>query len=157
MGEVVIGTDELAAAAEAGLTVFRRASRADADLIIAKGVTTFNSTTDPTHPYELFSDPRIVRVGDGFLRRMKEWGDEKIVGPTRVVDTTKAAVRQKGLAEIKELEGRKLILPGETTAEEPFFRIVEDPGENLEDAIVFEFGFKFARTTNLLIGTGKVR
>jgi hypothetical protein len=157
VGSVAIATDELAAAAAQGLTVFRRASRADAELMIAKGVTTFIEQTNPDKPYELFSDPRIVRVGDLFLRRMKEWGDENIVGPTRVIETTMAAVNQKGLAEISDLLTRGMILPGTNTADKPFFRIVEDAGPNFEDAIVFEFGFKFARTTNFLIGTGKVR
>lgn len=157
IGAVSIATDELAIAASSGLTVFRRASRADTELVIAKGVTTFVEPTNPDKPLELFSDPRIVRVGDGFLRRMKQWGDEKIVGPTRVIETTQAAVRQRGLAEISDLQDRGLILPGTDTSDQPFFRIVEDPGPSLQDAIVFEFGFKFARTTNFLIGTGKVR
>lgn len=157
VGTVSISVDELQAAAEAGLTVFRRTSRADADLIIAKGVTTFNSQTDLTRPYELFSDPRIVRVADLFLRRMKQWGDETIVGPTRVIETTKAAVRQRGNAEINDLLARGLIQAGTSTADQPFFRVVEDPGDNVQDAIVFEFGWKFVRTTNFLIGSGKVR
>lgn len=157
VGSVAVATDELAAAANQGLTVFRRASRADTELVIAKGVTTFIEQTNPDKPYELFSDPRIVRVGDLFLRRMKEWGDENIVGPTRVIETTQAAVRQRGLAEISDLLTRGMILPGTNTADKPFFRIVEEPGPNFNDAIVFEFGFKFARTTNFLIGTGKVR
>ena len=96
VGSVAIATDETAAAANQGLTVFRRCSRDDAELMIAKGVTTFIEQTNPDKPYELFSDPRIVRVGDLFLRRMKEWGDENIVGPTRVIETTMAAVNQKG-------------------------------------------------------------
>lgn len=157
VGSVAVATDELAIAAQQGLTVFRRASREDTELVIAKGVTTFIETTNPDKPLELFSDPRIVRVGDLFLRRMKKWGDEKIVGPTRVIETTMAAVSQRGLAEIADLLKRGMILPGANTADQPFFRIVEEPGPNFEDAIVFEFGFKFARTTNFLIGTGKVR
>lgn len=157
IGSVAIATDELAAAATAGLTVFRRASREDTELVVAKGVTTFVEQTNPDKPYELFSDPRIVRVGDLFLRRMKRWGDEKIVGPTRVIETTMAAVRQRGLAEISDLLLRGMILPGTNVADKPFFRMVEEPGPNFTDAIVFEFGFKFARTTNFLIGTGKVR
>jgi hypothetical protein len=157
VGSTIIGTDELALAAEQGLTVFRRASRPNTDLVIAKGVTTYTNQTDPTKPYELFSDPRIVRVADLFLRRMKEWGDENIIGPTRVIETTKAAVRQRGIAELSDLESRGMILPGTSEADKPFFRIVDDPGPSLEDAIVFEFGWKFARTTNFLIGTGKVR
>jgi hypothetical protein len=158
VGTVSIAVDELAVAATAGLTVFRRASRADgAEMVIAKGVTTFNDLDDPTRPYELFSDPRIVRVADLFQRRMKTYGDEHIVGPTRVTDTTKAAVRQQGQAEINDLLDRGLIQGGATPEEKPYFRIVDDPGPNLQDAIVYEFGFKFARTTLFLIGSGKVR
>lgn len=154
VGTISIGADELELAAEQGLTVFRRTTRTDAELVIAKGVTTFNSLTDPVHPYELFSDPRIVRVADLFLRRMKKWGDENIVGPTRVIETTEVAVRQHGQAEIDELISRGLIQAGASEADKPFFRIVS--GGPIEDAIVFEFGWKFVRTTNYLIGNGKV-
>lgn len=157
VGTVTIATDELQAAWEAGLTVFRRTSRTDADLIVAKGVTTFNSQTDATRPYELFSDPRIVRVSDLFKRRMKVWGDENIVGDTRVTEETKAAVRQRGHAEIEDMLSRGLILPGESPDEQPFFRIIDNPGDNLKDAIAYEWGAIFARTTNFLIGMGKVR
>jgi hypothetical protein len=154
IGTVNITTDELQEAAEAGLTVFRRTTREDADLIIARGVTTFISKTDKVRPYELFSDPRIVRVGDLFLRRMKDWGDQNIVGPTRVLETTKVAVRQQGQKELEALVRRGLIEAQDANGNKPFFRIVEQ--NEVPDAIVFEFGWIFVRTTNYLIGTGKV-
>ena len=157
VGSIVIGTDELAIAAEQGLTVFRRASRNGADLIVAKGVTTYNDQTNPDKLYELWSDPRVVRVFDLFKRRMKVWGDDTIVGDTRVIETTRVAVRKQGLKELADLERRGLILPGDSPEERPFFRVVEEAEPNLEDAIVYEFGFKVARTSNLLIGKGKVR
>lgn len=158
VGTVTISAAELKTAADEGLTVFRRTSRPDADLIVGKGVTTFNSKTDATRPYELFSDPRIVRVADLFLRRMKEWGDTNIVGPTRVTDTTKAAVRQQGTAEINALLERGLIQAGKASdGTASFFRISDNPGAGLDDAIVFDFGWKFVRTTNFLIGSGRVK
>jgi hypothetical protein len=157
VGSVSIGVDELQAAWEAGLTVFRRASRADAELIVAKGVTTFIDKTIKAKPYELFSDPRVVRVFDLFRRRMKQWGDEKLVGQTRVTESARVAARQKGQKEIDEMLGDGVILPGEAPEERPFFRVIENPGENLKDAIVYEFGFMAARTTNFFIGQGKVR
>lgn len=157
VGEVVVATDELALARDEGLTVFRRTSRPDADLIVAAGVTTFNSHSDTTKPYELFSDPRIVRMFDGLKRRMKEWGDTNIVGDTRVIDSTKAAVRQRGLAELGDLQGRGLINPGTSEIDRPFFRIIDDPGPDLQDAIAYEFRMQPTRTSNFLIGQGKVR
>lgn len=152
-----VGSDELATAWKGGITAFRRTTREDTDLIVNKGVTTFTDPADPNFPYELFSDPRIVRVADLFLRRLKEWGDRYITGPTRVIEPTKAAVRQQGEKEINDLIRRGLILPGEGDIDKPFFQIIDNPGVGLEDAIVFEFGWKFVRTTNFLIGSGKVR
>ena len=158
VGTISISADELAVAAAQGLTVFRRTQSAGADLMISKGVTTFNSQVDKTRPYELFSDPRIVRVADLFLRRMKVWGDEKIIGDTRVTDTSKAAVRQQGTAEINALLDRGLIQAGVLAeGSQPFFRVLEDNPPNLQDAIIFEFGWKFVRTTNYLLGSGQVK
>lgn len=155
IGAEVIAPDELATAAENGLTVFKRTTRPDAELVVANGVTTFTDPDDEARPLELFSDPRIVRVGDLFIRRIKEWGEINIVGPTTVTEETEAAVRNEGIAQLNSLLDRQLILPGATDAERPFFRIVS--GSGVEDAVVFEFGFKFARTTKYLIGQGKVR
>jgi len=158
VGTVNISADELTVAAAQGLTVFRRTQSAGASLMISKGVTTFNSQTDKTRPYELFSDPRIVRVADLFLRRMKVWGDENIIGDSRVTDTSKAAVRQQGTAEINALLDRGLIQAGVLSeGSQPFFRVLEDNPPHLQDAIIFEFGWKFVRTTNYLLGSGQVK
>lgn len=157
IGTEVVAPDELSTAAEHGVTVFKRTTRADTELVIANGVTTFVDDTDEARPLELFSDPRLVRVGDLFIRRMKEWGDINIVGPTTVTEETEAAVRNQGQAELNDLIDRQLILPGATADEKPFFRIVSPGASGIEDAIVFEFGWKYARTTKYLIGLGKVR
>jgi hypothetical protein len=154
IGTSLIAPDEQHTASENGLTVFRRTTIPEAELVIANGVTTFTDDTDLTRPVELFSDPRIIRVADLFIRRMKEWGDRNIVGPTTVTEETEAAVRERGDAELKALTDRNLILPGKTPDEKPFFRLVDNAGK---PAIVFEFGWVFARTTRWLIGRGSVR
>lgn len=154
IGTSLIAPDEQHLATENGLTVFRRTTIPEAELVVANGVTTFTDDSDPARPLELFSDPRIVRVGDLFIRRMKEWGDRNIVGPTTVTEETEAAVRDRGQKELEGLLERNLILPGETPDEAPYFRILNNGGA---PAIVFEFGFMFARTTKWLIGLGKVR
>lgn len=154
VGTSLIAPDELHTATEHGLTVFKRTTIPNAELVVANGVTTFTDDSDPVRPLELFSDPRIVRVADLFIRRMKEWGDQNIVGPTTVTEETEAAVRDRGQREIKELIKRNLILPGLEPSEEPFFRIKDNGGK---PAILFEFGWLFARTTKYLIGQGLVR
>lgn len=157
IGAEVIASDELATAAENGLTVFKRTTRTDTELVIANGVTTFTDPDDEARPLELFSDPRIVRVGDLFTRRMVKWGEEHIVGPTTVTEETEAAVRDKGISEVNDLIDRQLILPGAKAEDKPFFHVLEPGALGIEDAIIFEFGFKFARSTKYLIGNGKVR
>lgn len=154
IGNTSIAPDEQALATEQGVTVFRRTTIPEAELVVANGVTTFTDDEDPVRPLELFSDPRIVRVADLFIRRMKEWGDRNIVGPTTVTEETEAAVRDKGISELDEMVKRQLILPGVEPDERPFFRIVQNTNQ---PAIIFEFGFMFARTTKYLIGLGKVR
>lgn len=154
IGTSLISPDELATATEHGVTVFRRTTIPEAELVIANGITTFTDDSDPNRPLELFSDPRIVRVADLFIRRMKQWGDKNIVGPTTVTEETEAAVRDRGNSEIAELVRRNLILPGVTEDERPFFRVIDSGGL---PAIVFQFGFMFARTTKYLIGQGMVR
>lgn len=154
IGTTLIAPDEQHMATENGLTVFRRTTIPEAELVIANGVTTFTDETNPAMPLELFSDPRIVRVGDLFIRRMKEWGDRNIVGPTTVTEETEAAVRDRGQKELEVLVERGLALPGKTPDEKPFFRILDNGGK---PAIVFEFGFLYAKTTKWLIGLGKVR
>jgi hypothetical protein len=158
IGEAAVPTDRLAEAKEAGITAFRRTSSAEAELKVNWGVTTYIDDTVPAMDPAIFGDPRLVRIIDGFIRGMVEWGDENIVGNTVVNEATKAAVRSEGRSRINALRDRGLILPGETEAEEPFFNVLdpEDVDAPL-DSVPFEFGWKFGRTTNFLIGNGRVK
>lgn len=158
IGEAEVPTDRLKEAKEAGVTAFRRTSSEEAELKINWGVTTFIDDTIPAMDPAIFGDPRLVRIIDLFIRGMVEWGDERIVGLTVVNEATKAAVRSEGTARINALRDRGLILPGDNSAEEPFFTVLdpEDVDAPL-DSVPFEFGWKFGRTTNFLIGNGRVR
>lgn len=156
VGEPEIPTDQLATAAAAGVTAFKRTSSEEAELKVARGVTAYTGDTD-TKPLELFSDPRLIRVMDIFIREIVEWGEENIVGPTRVTDSTKAAVKAHGEGMLNDRLDRGIILPGATEAEKPYFNVLDPASVGApEDSIPFEFGWKFARTTNFLIGRGKV-
>lgn len=156
IGEPEVSTDVMATAAEAGITAFRRTSSEEAELKISKGVTAYLDDT-LTKPLEIFSDPRQVRVMDLFIREIVEWGNEFIVGPTRVSESTLKAVKAKGEAMLADRRERGLILPGATDAEKPYFTTLDPASVGApEDSIPFEFGWKFARTTNYMIGRGKV-
>lgn len=156
VGAPAIATDELALAAENGVVAFRRTSSEDAELKIARGCTAYLADTDEK-PKEIFGDPRQIRVMDLFIREIVEWGNEFIVGPTRVEEATMKAVKAKGEAMLADRRERGLILPGATDAEKPYFAVLDPVSVGApEDSIPFEFGWKFARTTNYMIGRGKV-
>ncbi|MGH2939446.1 MAG: phage tail sheath subtilisin-like domain-containing protein [Solirubrobacterales bacterium] len=156
VGEPAVPTDQLAVAAEAGITVFRRTSSEQAELKVSKGVTAYTADTDEK-PRDIWGDPRQIRVMDLFIREIVEWGETYIVGPTRVTESTMKAVKAKGEGMINERRDRGLILPGATDSERPYFNVLEPASVGApEDSIPFEFGWKFARTTNYMIGRGKV-
>lgn len=156
VGEPAIATDELAIAAQNGVVAFRRTSSEDAELKIARGVTSYIDDTDEK-PLDIWSDPRQVRVIDLFIREIVEWGNEFIVGPTRVTESTMKAVKAKGEAMIADRRERGLILPGATDAEKPYFNVLDPASVGAPlDSVPFEFGWKFARTTNYMIGRGRV-
>lgn len=142
---------EIVEAIIGGVTVLSPSTSPDAELKIEKGVTTFLTETDAGRPRELFGDPRLVRIMDLYVRGMKEWGDEVIVGDTTVTDDTRSTVQGEGKSRQDDLERRGLLVPG--TA----FILVTDPGDDSSDQIPYKFGWRFARTTNNLIGEGKVR
>jgi hypothetical protein len=145
-------SDELVAAAGGGVTCLRRTASPTTDLVVSKGVTTFTDENVDAKPLEVFSEPRMVRVMDNFIRSVVEWGDDIAIGDLTVTEDARALVRGKirGLGE--DLERRGLIDPGtlEVSVEPP-----DDP--TLSDAIPFEFGWRFTRTVNYIIGNGRVR
>lgn len=147
-------TAEAEVAVQRGLTVLMRTDSPDADLRIAKGVTTFVSTTDAARPLEIFSEPRFIRIMDLFIREMRQWGDRKIIGKVPVNADTRDAVRQQGGKLIDELLREGLILTVAQGAEgDPFIRTPV----TTNDTLPFEFGWQFAYTTNYLLGDGRVR
>lgn len=136
-----------------GVTTLSRAISADADTKVEKGVTTFISSVDVVHPRQVFGDPRLVQILNLFTRRIKEWGDENIIGDVPVNDDSRAAVRGFALAEIASLERRGLIIPGTGHVE------VEDTTNTagMEDSIPFTFGWQFAQTANHVFAQGLIK
>jgi hypothetical protein len=106
----------------------------------------------------VFSEPRHVRIMDIFIRGMREWADDVVIGDLPVNADTRATVRGEAGRRIDSLRDRGLIL---TTVDgaiaDPFVNtpVPNDPG--LLDAVLFEFGWQFARTANYVIGQGRVR
>lgn len=157
-GSTGVPTDGVKAAIKAGVTVLMRANSPDAELRIAQGVTTYTTSTDASKPLDVFSDPRLVRIMDIFLRNMKEWGDETVIGNVPVNADTRDAVRGEALRLIEDLKTRGLVLTKAGGATEDPFVVVDDPQDPaLADAIPFTFGWQFARTANYVIGEGRVR
>lgn len=157
VGAPAIATDELVEAKNEGITALRRVSSEDAELAVAWGVTTFNDDTDPVRELSVFSEPRLVRVIDLFVREMREWGDTKIVGETLVREETRKAVEDHGRGRISSLLERGLIVTSTDPTEQPYFRTVQTGNPDQDTMIPFEFGWKFTPTTNFLVGVGKVR
>lgn len=137
-----------------GVTVLIRTDSDEADLRVAMGLTTFTSEVDPDRPREIFSEPRFIRIMDLFVRRMKQWGDKKIIGNVPVNGDTRDAVRTEGGRLIDDLLRRGLLLTkAEGADEDPFIRTPV----TTDDTLPFEFGWQFAYTANFLLGEGRVR
>lgn len=150
-------TQELRPAADAGVTVFRRESDLDAELVVSRGVTTYIADTQ-SMPKAIFSEPRMIGIMDNFIRNMKRWAARNVIGDLTVTDDTRAAVRSEGTRLLNDLLTRQLILPGDGTATNPrpYFITLDTDDPALEDAIPFQFGWKFARTANFVVGQGRV-
>lgn len=163
----VVGTtgpasDEVATAIQSGVCVFMHATAPDAELQIAKGVTTFTSTTIAAEPLEIFGDPRLVRVMDLYVRSMKEWGDNIVIGARPVNQDARDLVRGKARQLQDELLEEGLILPGGeliggVEVPKPFVNVPAPSDPALLDTIPYSFGWQFARTTNAILGEGRVR
>lgn len=158
VGSTGASTDEIESAIIGGVTVLMRSSAADADVRVAKGVTTFTNAADVAHPLDVFSDPRLVGIMDNYIREMKVWGDDTIIGNAPVNDDTRAAVFGKARSLQNDLVSRGLVLTKAQGASEDPFVTVEPPTDpNLLDAIPYQFGWQFARTANYILGEGKIR
>jgi len=143
--------DEIATAINGGVTVLTRASHPLSDIEILRGITSFKTANEVARPLDVFSDPRMVRVMDFFVREMRQWGDDIVIGNLPVNDDTRAVVRGEGRRRIDELEERNLIVTGSGY-------INVDPPTNpaLFDSIPFEFGWVFRHTARYVLGYGKV-
>jgi hypothetical protein len=144
--------DEIEAAILGGVTAIAVSTNPATPLRIERGLTTFTTINDPTRPYDFFSDPRLVRLVDLFIRRMKEWGDNEMIGNVPVNDDSRSALRARAGAEISDLENRGLIIPGTDYLDVP---VPTDP--QYLDCLIYEFGFQCARTALYIFGFGVVR
>lgn len=143
---------EIEQAIQNGVTVLSRSTSPLADLKIEKGLTTFTSTTDINRPFDIYSDPRLVRVTNLFLRSMKLWGDDNIIGGSPVTPTLRGIVESEVNKRIDVMTARGLVVIGTKQVNVP---VPTDPA--LADAIPFTFSWQYARTANFLLGTGRVR
>lgn len=154
VGATGVSSEAAKLAVQRGVTVLIRTDSEDADLRIAKGVTTFTSESDPNRPRYIFEEPRFIRIMDLFVRRMKRWGDQNVIGNVPVNEDTRDAVRAEGTRLIDELLRDGLILTkADGAQDDPFFRTPV----TTNDTIPFEFGWQFAQTANYLLGDGTVR
>lgn len=154
-----LATTDLKAAKDAGITAIHRAETGDAELHIVWGVTTFTNKADAARPYPYFSEPRLVRLNDLFIRGMREWANEIVVGDLPVNADTRDAVRTQGRSMLDAYLRDGLLEPGDASRgiPAPYIStpISDDP--NLADAVLFEFGWQAAKTANFVLGNGRVR
>lgn len=154
VGTTGVSSEDAEVAVQRGVTVLIRTDSEDADLRVAKGLTTFTDDADAARPRYIFEEPRHIRIMDLFLRRMKKWGDQNVIGNVPVNADTRDAVRAEGTRLIGDLLSEGLILTkAEGAVDDPFFRTPV----TTDDTIPFEFGWQFARTANFLLGDGTVR
>lgn len=151
---------DIEAAVTGGVTVLMPAAATDADVRIAKGVTTWTDDTD-TMPVDVFGDPRLVGIMDNYVRNMKEWGDDIGIGKLPVNDDTRNKVYGQARALETALLNAGLILPGNATLvpsiPAPWVVVeVTDNDPVYNDTIPYSFGWQFAKTLNAILGQGTV-
>lgn len=161
VGTTAPAKEEVESAIRSGVTVLMRAANPEAELVIAKGVTTFTVGTT-SQPLEVFSDPRLVRIMDLYVRSMKEWGDKIVIGALPVNDDTRGLVRGRARKLQDDLLQQGLILPGGEVlggalVPKPFVTVDPPQDPNLLDTIPYQFGWQFSRTANAILGEGRVR
>lgn len=161
VGQTGAPTDAIESAIRGGVTVLMRATSAEAELQIAKGVTTW-TTAEAARPVEVFGDPRLVRIMDLYVRAMKEWGDRVVIGALPVNEDTRGLVRGKARELQDELVADGLILPGGEVlggveVPKPFVTVEPPSDPTMLDAIPYQFGWQFAFTANAILGEGRVR
>lgn len=162
VGETGAASDEIATAVQSGVCVLMRASSPNAELKIAKGVTTWTSTANTALPLEVFGDPRLVRCMDLYVREMTEWGDEIVIGSLPVNDDTRGLVLGKARELQTKMLGEGLILPGGemlggVEVIKPFVTVPLPTDPTLLDTIPYQFGWQFAFTADNILGEGRVR
>lgn len=162
VGNSAPSSDEVKTAVQSGVCVLMHATSPEAELHIAKGVTTMTSTSRTAEPLEIFGDPRLVRIMDLYIRDMKEWGDKIVIGSLPVNDDTRATVRGKARELQDALLGDGLILPGGEVlggveVPKPFVTVNPPTDPGYLDTVPYQFGWQFARTTNAILGEGRVR
>lgn len=144
---------DLTALKKGGVTAIHLSETGSAELHIVWGVTTFTNQADVARPYAYFSEPRLVRLNDLFIRRMRLWANTFVVGDLPVNDDTRDAVRTFGRGLIDEYLRQGLLDP----APEPFIRTLVSGDPNFRDSVLFEFGWQAAFTANFVLGQGRVR
>lgn len=162
IGETAPPHDAIETAIRSGVTVLMRGTNPEAELQIAKGVTTWTSTTNLAQPVEVFGDPRLVRIMDLYVREMKEWGDSIVIGALPVNSDTRDLVRGQARKMQDELIGDGLILSGGeiiagVEVPKPFVSVELPSSTSMLDTIPYQFGWQFARTANFILGEGRVR
>lgn len=144
---------DLKAAKDGGVVGIHRAETGTAGLHIVWGVTSFTTKTDAARPYPYFSEPRLVRLNDLYIREMREWGNANIVGDLPVNADTRDAVRTKGRGIIDRYLRDGLLDPDPA----PYIRTPIPADVTLRDAVLFEFGWQAAFTANFVLGQGRVK
>jgi hypothetical protein len=154
VGATGISAEDAQLGVQRGVTLLIRTDSDEADLRVAKGLTTFTDDADENRPRYIFEEPRFIRIMDLFVRNLKRWGDKNIIGNVPVNDDTRDAVRAEGSRLMGDLLARGLILTKAQGAEgDPFFTVPV----TTDDTIPFSFGWQFAQTANYLLGDGTVR
>lgn len=157
VGQTAADDADIASAVQTGVTVLMPAAAADADVRVAKGVTTYIGDS-VEEPQDVFGDPRLVGIMDNYVRSMKQWGDDNIIGDLPVSDDSRNAVYGEARRLQKALLDAGLILPGDgASIPAPWVNVQNtDANPAYADTIPYTFGWQFAKTANAILGQGTV-
>jgi hypothetical protein len=135
-----------------GVTVLSVDSDPEAPVHIEKGITTYTTLTDPTHPNLIFREPKFVRTMHDLQSEITEWVQSNVIGQLQVNSKTRSSVVAEMSARMKVREDNGAIQTGwsVTVSADP-------PPDDDADYIALDYSLGFGRSVEKVLNTIIVR
>lgn len=133
-------TQNISDAYDAGVMVMEKDS-SDNPVRLTKARTTYTSTSDPTHPVSIFSEPKFVRTMQNFEMEVTSRGEEHYIGQLPVDDITRNALLADAKQALRARETARVVQPGWSVVIS-----ANPPPQPTDDFIKLDYALAFGRS-----------